>query len=223
MAFLLKGALIEYGSDFLGPLPNVVIFQFNPEQITRTLEVPQRPTGAGGRETSQAGEIPVEKLSLTAKFSAADLLKDDNPLARAAGVGPFLAALEMMVLPKAALGGLLEAAIDAIGDAIRGGAGGDVTQPIPREKYPRLIFVWGLTRVLPVFVHSMVITETHYDYLLNPIAAEVQLGLTVIIPDPCADDPIAKGADIYTAIAKESLAISNLANTANQVVELIPI
>ena len=47
MAFLLKGALIEYGSDFLGPLPNVVIFQFNPEQVTRTLEIPQRPTGAG--------------------------------------------------------------------------------------------------------------------------------------------------------------------------------
>ena len=71
MTFLLKGALIEYGSDFLGPLPNVVVFQFNPEQVTRTLEIPPRPTGAAGRETSQAGEVPLEKLDLTAKFSAA--------------------------------------------------------------------------------------------------------------------------------------------------------
>ena len=223
MAGLLKGALIEYGSDFLGPLPNVVIFQFNPEQVTRTLEVPERPTGAASRETAQAGEVPVEKLSLTAKFAAADLLAVNDPLARAAGIAPYLAALEMMVRPKAVLGGLVGAAVDAIGDAISSAGGGDATQPIPREQYPRLIFVWGLTRVLPVFVNSMVINETHYDFLLNPTAAEVQIGLTVIIPDPCSDDPIAKGADMYSTIAKEALAISNLANTARQVVELIPI
>ena len=71
---LLLGALIEYGTDFLGPLPNVVVFQFNPEQVTRTIEVPQRPTGAGSRETSQAGEVPLEKIDLNAEFSAADML-----------------------------------------------------------------------------------------------------------------------------------------------------
>jgi len=74
MTFLMKGALIEYSSDFLGPLPNVVIFQFNPEQVTRTLEIPQRPAGAASRETSQAGEVPLELVNLTAKFSASDML-----------------------------------------------------------------------------------------------------------------------------------------------------
>ena len=29
MTYLLKGALLEYGSDFLGPIPNVVIFKFH--------------------------------------------------------------------------------------------------------------------------------------------------------------------------------------------------
>lgn len=222
MAFLLKGALIEYGSDFMGPLPNVLIFQFNPEQVTRTLQIPPRPTGASSRETNQAGEIPTEEISLTAKFSAADLLGEDDPLARASGIGPYLAALEMMVHPKTTLSGLLEAGIDAIGGML--GAGGDAapTQPIPREAYPRLIFIWGLTRVVPVIVNSMVITETHFDFLLNPIVAEVQLGLTVITPDPCANDPVAEGASSYTAIAREALAISNLANTAKEVVDLIP-
>lgn len=220
MAFLLKGALIEYGSDFLGPLPNVVIFQFNPEQVTRTIEIPPRPAGAASRETNQAGEIPVEKLDLTAKFSAADRLGVNDPLFRATGVGTYLAALELMANPKAAAGGLLSAAIDAVGSLLGGDE--EATQPIPRESYPRLIFLWGLTRVLPVMVTSMSVTETHFDFLLNPIEAEVRLGLTVIQPDPCTEDLIAQGASIYTATAKEALATANLVNAVREVVDLIP-
>lgn len=221
MAFLLKGALIEYGSDFLGPLPNVVIFQFNPEQVTRTLEIPQRPAGAASRETSQAGEIPLEKLDLTAKFSAADRLGANDLLFRTTGVGSYLAALELMANPKAAEGGLLSAAIDAVG-SLFGDDDEDATQPIPREAYPRLILIWGLTRVLPVMVTSMSVTETHFDFLLNPIEAEVKIGLTVVKPDPCTDDPIAKGASIYTATAKEVLAAANLVNVAREVADLVP-
>jgi hypothetical protein len=220
MSLLLKGALIEYGSDFLGPLPNVVVFQFNPLQVTRTIEVPPRPTGAGSRETSQAGEVPLEKLDLTASFSAADMLASNNVLARATGIASYLAALELMANAKAAEGGLLGAAIDAIGSLLGGGAA-DATQPIPREAYPRLIFIWGLTRVLPVMVTSMKITETQFDFLLNPIEAEVELGLTVIRPDPCAKDLVAEGASIYTATAKEALAVSNLANVAGEIADLV--
>jgi hypothetical protein len=221
MAVLLKGALIEYGSDFLGPLPNVVVFQFNPERVSRTLEIPQRPAGAAARESSQAGEIPVERLSLTAKFSASDLLASNDPLARASGVGTYLAALELMANPKAAAGGLLGAAIDAIGGLLGGGGGDGATQPIPRESYPKLIFLWGVTRVLPVMLTSMSINETHFDFLLNPVEAEVEIGMTVVKPDPCSDDLIAKGASVYTATAKEVLAAANLVNAAREVVDLI--
>jgi hypothetical protein len=220
MSVLLKAALIEYGGDFLGPLPNVVVFQFNPLQVTRTLEVPPRPTGAGSRETSQAGEVPLEKLDLTASFSAADMLASNNVLARATGIASYLAALELMANAKAAEGGLLGAAIDAIGSLL-GGGGADATQPIPREAYPRLIFIWGLTRVLPVMVTSMKITETQFDFLLNPIEAEVEIGLTVIRPDPCGKDLVAEGASIYTATAKEALAVANLANVAGEIADLV--
>jgi hypothetical protein len=220
MSLLLKGALIEYGTDFLGPLPNVVVFQFNPLQVTRTIEVPARPTGAGSRETSQAGEVPLEKLDLTASFSAADMLASNNVLARATGIASYLAALELMANAKAAEGGLLGAAIDAVG-ALLGAGGAGPTQPIPREAYPRLIFIWGLTRVLPVMVTSMKITETQFDFLLNPIEAEVEIGLTVIRPDPCAKDLVAEGASIYTATAKEALAVANLANVAGEVADLV--
>ncbi len=220
MSYLLKGAMIEYGSSFLGPLPNVVLFQFNPDKVRRTIDIPPRDVGASSRETSQVGEVPLEKYDMTVKFSAADMLGEENVLAKLAGVGPQLAALEMMVRPVSKLSGAIGAAIDAIASAISGGDE-EVTQPIPREEVPRLLFIWGLTRVLPVSVHSMSITETHYDRLLNPIEAEVQLGLTVLTPDPCAGDDIAEGALSYSLIAKEVLAASNLANTVGQAAEMM--
>ena len=220
---LLRGALIEYGTDLIGPIPNVVIFQFNPESLSRTLQIPQRPTGATQRETTQAGEKTFEKISFKAHFSAADMLADDKVLARMFGIGPQLCALEKMVLPSSKIAGLLGAAIDAIGDALGGGGDEPPAQPIPREKFPRTLFIWGLTRILPVTIDSMTISELEYDSLLNPLRAEVDLQLTVIAVDQCSDDVLAKGALEYTTIAKEAQAIANLANTAEQVVELFPI
>jgi hypothetical protein len=225
----MRGALIEYASDFLGPLPNVVIFQFNPETLTRVIQIPPRPTGVTARETSQAGEIPVERITLRAQFSAAQILGDGDTvpkaIARGVGVGPQLAALEQMVHPTDVLGGLIGQAIDAVGDALGGASGGGddpPTQPVPREQYPRILFIWGLTRVLPVIIESMTITEQQYDNLLNPVEAEVSLGLAVIDVANCSDDQIAKGAQEFTAIAQEALAVSNLLVTAPLARELIP-
>ena len=168
---LLRGALIEYGTDLIGPIPNVVIFQFNPESLTRTLEIPPRPTVATQRETAQAGEKTFEKITFKAHFSAANMLDEGKVLAELFGIGPQLAALEKMVLPSAKLAGLIGAALDAIGDALGGGDDAPA-QPIPREKYPRILFIWGLTRVLPVTIDSMGITELEYDALLNPTRNE---------------------------------------------------
>jgi len=221
MGFLLRGALIEYGVNLLGPIPNVVIFQFNPENLSRTIQIPERPTGSGSRETHQAGEVPLEKISLTAKFDASDQLGENNIIARAVGLGPQLAALEKMVRPSGGNVGLLGMAVDAIGDAIFGGDETE-TQPIPRKTYPRVLFLWGLTRVLPVVIDSMRIEEKSFDFLLNPIRAEVTVGLTVISPDNCADDVVAQGALEYSTIAKDNMAEANLANTVSQIIDLIP-
>ncbi len=219
---LLRGALIEYGTDLIGPIPNVVVFQFNPESLSRSLEIPPRPTGATQREKTQAGEKTFEKISFKAHFSAANMLDEDKALARLFGIGPQLCALEKMVLPSAKLAGLIGKAIDKIGTAI-GGSGQAAAQPIPREKYPRILFIWGLARVLPVTIDSMTIAEQEYDSLLNPLRAEVDLQLSVIAIDQCSDDVLGKGALEYSTIAKEAQAIANLANTAEQIVELIPL
>jgi len=216
--------MIEYGSGFMGPIPNVVIFQFNPESLARTIQIPPRPTGAAARETTQAGEPSIEKISLKAQFSAADGMGTGNVLARTMGVGPRLAALEKMVHPANSLAGALGAALDAIGDALGLGGGGDdePRQIIPRQKYPRILFIWGPFRVLPVVIESMTITELQYDFLLNPIQADVQIGLAVNPIDNCSDDTVGKGALEYSNMAKDAQAMLNLANTIEQIVDLIP-
>ncbi|HKC63779.1 MAG TPA: hypothetical protein VKB86_09080 [Pyrinomonadaceae bacterium] len=225
MPYLMRGAMIEYGSDFLGPLPNVVIFQFNPETLTRTIQIPTRPSGGAARETTQAGEPSIEKITLKAQFNASDGKGTGNPLALTMGVGPRLAALEKMVHPAGKISGLIGKAIDAIGDALGLGGGGgdtDARQIVPREKYPRILFIWGPFRVLPVVIESMSITELHYDFMLNPINADVTIGLAVNQIDNCSDDTVGKGALEYSNLAKEAQAILNLANTIEQVAELIP-
>jgi hypothetical protein len=220
--FLMRGAMIEYGSDFLGPLPNVVIFQFNPESLTRNIQIPPRPTGGAARETTQAGEPTIEKITLKAQFNAADGMGTGNVLARTMGVGPRLAALEKMVNPASKLSGLIGAAIDAIGSALGGGGGDEPRQVIPRQKYPRILFIWGPFRVLPVVIESMSITELQYDFLLNPVRADVSIGLAVNAIDSCSDDVVGKGALEYSNMAKDAQAMLNLANTIEQIAELIP-
>ena len=77
--------------------------------------------------------------------------------------------------------------------------------------------------MLPVVIESMTITEQQYDYLLNPVEAQVSLGLAVVPPGQCSDDVIGKGALEYTNTAKEAQAVLNLANTASLATDLIPI
>lgn len=220
MGFLMRGALIEYGSDFMGPIPNVVIFQFNPETLTRTVQIPSRPASATARETTQAGEPSIEKITLKASFSAVDEFGENKALARLFGVGTRLAALEKMVYPSNELLAAIGAALGGAAGAL--GGGGALRQPIPREKYPRILFIWGVYRVLPVIIESMSITEQQYDFLLNPVQAEMSITLAVNATDLCSDDEVAKGAMLYTNMAKDAQAMANLANTAQQVVELIP-
>lgn len=222
MGKLMRGALIEYGSNFLGPIPNVVIFQFNPESLTRTIQVPSRNTSVTARETSQAGEPPVEKVTVNAVFSAADALDKNNVLARQFGVGPQLAALEKMVYPGGKNSGLIGQALDVIGDLLGGGGDGP-SQPVPREPQPRILFIWGRTRIVPVVIESMTITEQQYDFLLNPVEAQVSIGLAVVPPSQCSDDLVGKGAMEFTKLAKEAQATLNLANTVQLAADLIPL
>jgi hypothetical protein len=224
----IRGALIEYSGQFLGPIPNIVVFQFNPEQMSRTIQIPQ---GAGSAELdraqraqterSVAARPPTEEFSLTVQLSAAEDLGTPGPfegVTRLFGVGPQIAALEKMVFPAG--GGLLAAAIDAIGDALSGG-GGPAEKSIPPELLPKLLFIWGPSRVLPVKITSMRVAEQEFDHLLNPTKAEVELGLEVATT-PAKDDLIAIGALTYTRTVKDVQVVTSMARGIVALPSIIP-
>ncbi len=225
--FPMRGVLVEYGVNLLGPIPNIVIFQFNPEQLTRTIAIPKPPPTASAQpktETHAAAAPPSESFEISAHFSAADDLGAGgvvSAIPRLFGVGPQLAALEAMIYPPATPGGLIGAAIDTVGSALSGPSTAAPTQPIPRVPLPRILFIWGPSRVLPVTITSMSIAEQKFDMLLNPVQAEVKIGLQVSSQAP-TDDVIGAGAYKYTQMIKDTQATLNLAKVIEFALDIIP-
>ena len=227
----MRGALVEYSGQFLGPIPNIVIFQFNPETLSRTITIPQAasPNNTAAnrprRETATVEAPAVESFTVTAQFSAADDLGAGGAVGvvpRLFGVGPQLAALEKMVYPVTTPGGLIGAAVDAIGSALSAGGGDPPSRPVPPQRVPKLLFIWGPSRVLPVRITTMSINEKQYDMLLNPVEAEVQIGLSVV-STPSPGDAIAVGAWGYSQMIKDTQATLNLAKVIQFAVDLVPI
>ncbi len=100
---LLKGALI--GLDPLNPLASIVVFQYNPDSMTRKLDI--RSSGGGdGADKSEAFRLtgpPKETITVSIEVDATDGLDENNPLATKLGIYPTLSALEMLLYPKSAL------------------------------------------------------------------------------------------------------------------------
>jgi hypothetical protein len=203
----LKGAFINLGAGLLGGLPNIVVFQFNPDRMTRTPSLPQPPPpqdGSGSRDANRQPGPPGETMSFTLKIDATDQLASVNPIAIASGILPALSALELLMVPKGSL------TIDLFGLA-----GGDKPHQHPPERLPTVLFFWGPFRVLPVNVTSLGITETEYDVKLTPLRAEVSVNLQVLTLNQLAKDAtFARGAYAYSQGVKEVMAALNLANAA---------
>jgi hypothetical protein len=197
---LLKGALI--GVDPFNPLASVIVFQYNPDTLSRRLEA--RAKGAEGErgEAYRLSGPPKETITLTIEIDASDQLADANPIAVATGVSPTLAALEMLIYPKSAL---------MIANTIIAATGG--IEIIPAEG-PMVLFVWGPTRVLPVRIGGMTITEEAYDQLLNPIRAKVELTLNVLSTNDLKLLSPGNALFMVHHIAKELMATSNVFNSA---------
>ena len=54
----LKGAFLNFGAGVLGVLPNIVVFQFNPVQVTRTPAIPRRPQPCNNSGATNARQQP---------------------------------------------------------------------------------------------------------------------------------------------------------------------
>src|SRR5437667_9616926 len=202
---LLKGAII--GVDPFNPLASVVVFQYNPDTMTRKLE-PRAVSAEGDRgEAFRLTGAPKETITLSIEIDATDQLEQANPLAIASGIYPTLAALEIMVYPKSAIV-IANTALSLVG----------TIEVIPVEA-PMTLFVWGPQRVLPVRVTSFSITEEAHDQLLNPIRAKVDLSLAVL---SYQDLPtLSAGRVLFLAhhIVKEVMAATNLFSNIQNVGE----
>lgn len=163
-----RGALV--GIDLMSPIPSVIVFQYNPDTLQRSLQ----PQGAGtGGESDKAEALrlkgaPIETIKVDVEIDATDQLEKGDAGTKADGIYPQLSALEMLIYPKSALV-IANTVLMAIG----------TIEVIPPTA-PLTIFVWGPKRAVPVRVSELSITEEAYDEKLNPIRAKVSLGLRVL-------------------------------------------
>jgi len=102
----IKGALVELKMAAILPLPNVIIFQFNPETMTHTWS-PAAAAAADPREKSSdplaVDGVPGEQFSFNLVMDTTDMLADGSPVAQGiatiSGIASRIAALEMLQCP----------------------------------------------------------------------------------------------------------------------------
>jgi hypothetical protein len=210
-AFPRSPQILKAGIVMLDPVSfqpgRVVVLQYNPDQLTRTLQIQAASGDTGDRtEPLRLKGPPVETFKLEAEVDATDQLEfpDSNRDAVEVGIFPQLALLESLITPPSAQ----IAATDALLAA-------GTIEIAPMES-PLAMFVWSAQRVVPVRVTEFSITEEAFDAALNPIRARVSLGLRVLSVN---DFGLAhRGTALYLSYLrnKEALALRAVAGSLDQ-------
>ena len=160
--------LLDAGS---GAIQRIIVLQYNPNRLTRSLEA--QSVGEGSANRANALRLkgpPIETYRLEAEIDAADQLEfpNQNRSVTENGILPQLAALESLVYPPSSA---------LIRNHALASAG---TLEIAPLESPLSVIVWGKNRVLPVRVTEFSITEEAFDPRLNPLRATVILGMRVL-------------------------------------------
>jgi hypothetical protein len=198
---LVKGGLVMVDATS-GALQRVVAMQYNPDALTRSLQLQGAGEGGDRLEALRLKGPPVETLRVEAELDASDQLEFPAQHATTVEVGlaPQLAAIEQALYPT--LDQLL--ANDAL--AARGSI-----EILPATA-PLTLFVWGSARVVPVRLTEFSVTEEAFDPLLNPIRAKVSLGMRVLSIN---DLPFAsRGGSLYIAHQRHLEAMAQRAGSA---------
>ena len=164
---LQKGAILSVDATTGIPLGSISL-QYNPDSITRSL----RPQTVG--EQPDRSEVlrltgpPIETIKCTVEIDATDQLAAGDATAMSVGIQPQLAALELLVYPSSLL--LIANEVLTLLGTI---------EILPMESALTL-FVWSTSRITPVRITDLEITEEAFDPQLNPIRAKVSLGMRVL-------------------------------------------
>lgn len=161
-------------------IQSVIALQYNPETLTRTLQIQ---AVSGGQDGVRVDALrlrgpAVETIKVEAELDATDQLEFPNqfPLAVQLGLQPQLAQLEMLVNPTVET-------LNSDNTLANSGA----LEIIPLEQ-PLTLFVWSKSRVVPVRLTDFSVTEEMFDPSLNPIRAKVSLGMRVLNVDDLGFD-----------------------------------
>jgi hypothetical protein len=241
---MLKGVLVQFSAPLIVPIPNFIVFQFNPESISRTLSPydPRYAERTAGYDDAALGKNdtklipadaqpfdPTETFTLNLLVDASDALEDPgkHPVAVATGVADRLAAMEMLLYPAgdSLVGGLLGSAAQSLSTS-EFGAGSIVSSkpPEPRKTVSTVLFIWGPGRIVPVRLTSFTVEEVQFNQFLYPHRARVSLGMRVVtsselrsIKPGKLEYDIAAVAYDFTRGQKEVLALASIANTVESV------
>ncbi|MEW2051334.1 hypothetical protein [Streptomyces sp. NPDC005476] len=192
----LRGAVVAVDSS--GPLSRLVVFQYNPDQIVRTLR-PRGPAPAHQVSAADAHRLwgaPVETISLTVSVDATDQLEHGDPMAALSGVAPQLAALEMLLYPGTAT--VVENAAMLLAGTI---------EILPMES-PLTLLIWGPGRAVPIRIESLSITEQAFSPELFPTLASVQMSAQILsYNDLSVSDP-GHALFLVHQVMKETMALA---------------
>jgi hypothetical protein len=171
---LVKGGIVTMDPD-TSIVQTVIALQYNPDSLTRSLQIQAVPGGSDGVRVDalRLRGPAIETIKIEAELDATDQLEfpTQYPVTARYGLHPQLAQLEMLVNPTVET--LL--ADDALANA-------GTLEIIPLEQ-PLTLFVWSSSRVIPVRLTEISITEEAFDPNLNPIRAKVSLGMRVLSVD----------------------------------------
>jgi hypothetical protein len=198
---LIKGGIVQVDPMTGGTL-RVIALQYNPDSLTRTLQV--QSSGGDGADRSQALRLngpAIETLKVEAEIDATDRLEfpDQNATTVSSGLHPQIAALELLVQPTSQ-------ALQTNDALSRAG----VLEVLPIQA-PLTLFVWGKNRVVPVRITDLSVTEEAFDANLNPIRAKVSLGLRVLSVDDLGFDN--RGGTLYMGYLRSREAMAQRAGS----------
>jgi hypothetical protein len=198
---LLKGALAVYADETHGTQPAMIVFQYNPDTMRRSLaaRVPPRDAanrGAAVEDVRRVQGPPVETVNLSVVLSAADQLEQptNNRGVLEHGLHPELATLELLLYPTTTQAQEMRSQAD------RGSA------QVQTVSLPLVLLVWGRSRVVPVKLTTFTVTEEAFDPDLNPIQAKVDLAFQVLTYMELQDSTIGYDAFLSYQRQKEQLA-----------------
>lgn len=190
---LVKAAIV--GLDPISLMSSIVVFQYNPETLTRSLQPQMSGSGGERAEALRLKAPPIETIDVEVMIDAVDQLEGGDKMAGDVGIHPQLSALEMLVYPKSAQV-IVNTVLLATGTL-------EVIPPIA----PLTLFIFGAKRVLPVKLTQIQITEEFHDARLNPIRAKASLGMRVLSYDDLSLTHPGYALFMAHQVVKEGMAI----------------